>query len=91
MTVVSLYCDDDDDCVITDNDITEGRWAIGNVPVNNTGGVATTDQAGVKWPHQVRKWDYYNHDSNQWTYDPLLTVTQGKLISKVSFIVYRKK
>ena len=71
---VSLYCDDDDDdCVITDNDITDGFWLIGD-PATNTAGVATLDPAGDLWPHQVRYWQYYT-TSGGWQSDPQLTVT----------------
>ena len=67
-----LYCDDDDDCVITD--ITEGQWMIWPDPTENIGGVKTADPAGGLWPHQVRSWEYYT-TSGGWQSDPLLTVT----------------
>ena len=73
MTMVSLYCDDDD-WVITDNDITAGYWLIGSDPATNSGGVGTVDPAGDQWPHQVRDWKYYT-TSGGWQSDPLLTVT----------------
>ena len=71
--MVSLYCDDDD-CVITDNDITGGRWVIGPDPATDEeGDVGTAGPAGDQWPHQVRDWEYYT--SGKWQSDPLLTVT----------------
>ena len=71
---VSLYCDDDDDdCVITDNDITGGNWLIGSDPATDLGGVATAEPAGDLWPHQVRSWEYYS--GGKWQSDPQLTVT----------------
>ena len=79
MTVVSLYCDDDDDCVITNNDITGGGWAIGD-PATNAGGVRTAAPAGDLWPHQVRSWEYHT-TSGGWLSDPLLTVTGNNNIN----------
>ena len=71
---VSLYCDDDDDdCVITDNDITGGNWMIWPDPTENKGGVITADPAGDLWPHQVRSWEYWTE--GKWQSDPQLTVT----------------
>ena len=71
--MVNLYCDDDDDCIITDNDITGGYWKIGEDPATDAGGVATADPAGGLWPHQVRSWKYAV--PGRWESDPLLTVT----------------
>jgi len=74
-----LYCDDDDDCVITKNDITGGRWLIGD-PATNVGGVTTVVDpleilAGDLWPHQVRSWEYAQ--GGKWEgVDPQLTVTE---------------
>ena len=68
-----IYCGDaaDDDCVITDNDITGGNWMIG---YNFGGGaVRTVDPTGDQWPHQVRAWQYAVVGG--WESDPLLTVT----------------
>ena len=70
-TVVSVFCDDDDVCVITNNDITGGRWMIGD-PATNFGGVETAATAGNLWPHQVRSWNYW---SEGWQSDPQLIVT----------------
>ena len=77
-----LYCDDDnDDCVITDNDITGGYWMIGDDEnmAADKGGVATADPAGDLWPHQVRSWEYWIGDKFQ--PDPLLTVTGNNNIN----------
>ena len=71
--MVSLHCDDDDDFVINNNDITGGRWLIGD-PANEGGGVATVDPAGDLWPHQIRSWQYQN-SIDEWESDPQLTVT----------------
>ena len=71
--MVSLHCDDDDDCVIDNNDIAGGNWIIGD-PATNAGGVGTVDPAGDLWPHQVRSWKYYT-SSEGWQSDPQLTVT----------------
>ena len=72
LTVVSLYCDDDDYCVIviTTNDITVGGWTIG-IPET----LRTAAPVGDLWPHQVRDWEYYNDTSKEWQFDPQLTVT----------------
>ena len=78
---VSLYCDDDDDCVITDNDIIEGYWMIGPDPAANKGGVRTADPAGGLWPHQVRSWKYYDFTGGEWQSDPQLTVTGNNRIN----------
>ena len=79
IAMVSLYCDDDDDCVITDNDITGGKWVIGD-PATNAGGVRTADPAGDQWPHQVRAWQY-SLIGPGWETDPLLTVTGNNNIN----------
>ena len=71
--MVSLHCDDDDDCVINNNDITEGYWLIGPDPATNGGGVGTVDPAEDQWPHQVRSWKYSS--GGKWQSDPQLTVT----------------
>ena len=70
-TVSLLYCDDDDNCVITNNDITGGYWLIGD-PATDRGGVSTAAPAEDQWPHQVRSWNYWTEG---WQSDPQLTVT----------------
>ena len=73
--MVSLHCDDDDDCVINNNDITVGNWWIGPDPATKeSGGVYTAAPAGDLWPHQVRSWQYANAIL-EWQSDPQLTVT----------------
>ena len=79
--MVSLYCDDDDDCVITNNDITAGRWLIGD-PANEGAYVKTADPAGDQWPHQVTSWKIY---SGGWQSDPQLTVT-GNININILFL-----
>ena len=78
-TIVSLYCDDDDDFVITllftDNGITGGYWLIGPDPESNSAGVASADPAGGLLPHQVRSWKYVS--GGKLRSDPQLTVTQS--------------
>ena len=78
MTVVSLYCDDNDDCVFTNDDITVGKWVISEYPVFD--GVATVDvgtaaPAEDLWPHQVISWEYWDTISGEMEPDPQLTVT----------------
>ena len=71
-TVVSLYCDDDDDdCVITNYDFIAGYWVIGD-PSTDTGGVESDDPAEDLLPHQVR-WSQVKGDGGWWN-DPQLTV-----------------
>ena len=72
MTMVSLYCDDDVDCVINNNDIAGGHWKI-RVEWSWEG-VRLADSAVDLWPHQVRSWEYYTFDG-VWQSDPQLTVT----------------
>ena len=72
MTVVGLYCDDDNDCVFTNYDVT-GTWTIGNNIIDG-GGVGTAAPAGDLWPHQVMPWEYLDR-FNELQSDPLLTVT----------------
>ena len=43
MTVVGLYCDDDNDCVFTNYDVT-GGWTIGNNIIDG-GGLGTVAPA----------------------------------------------
>ena len=81
---VSLYCDyDDEDCVITDINITGGYWMIGSDPANNLGGVKTVDPAGGLWPHQIRSWEYLNFTSGGFVSDPQLTVTGNNNINNM--------
>ena len=63
---------DDDDCVITHNNIT--GWLIGTDPESNSAGVASADPAGSLWPHQVKSWQYAS--GGKLRSDPQLTVTQ---------------
>ena len=72
--IVSLYCHNDEDCVITDNNITDGYWMIGAKPADDKGGVVTANEARDQWPHQVRAWKYDGVDG-KWLSDPQLTVT----------------
>ena len=65
--------DYDDDCVITDNNMTGGKWLIGPDPESNSAGVASADPAGSLWPHQVKSWRYVSGGKLQ--SDPQLTVT----------------
>ena len=81
-TMVSIFCDDDD-CVITVNDITGGWWMMG--PDLATGGVETVSPARGLWPHNIRDWKYLLSGGNKkyWSKgdyqtDILLTVTGNK-------------
>ena len=74
-TIVSLYCDDDDDFVITHNGIAGGYWLIGPDPESNSGGVASADPAGDLLPHQVRSWKYVS--GGNLLSDDQLTVAQS--------------
>ena len=72
MTVVSLNCDDNDDCVFTNDNVT-GIWTIGsNIFVG--GAVAAAASAGNSWPHQVISWEYLDTNGG-WQSDPQLTVS----------------
>ena len=73
LTVVSLYCDDNDDCVFTNYDVT-GGWTIGSNIIDG-GGVAAAASAGSSWPHQVMSWEYLDTISGEMESDPQLTVT----------------
>ena len=73
LTVVSLYCDDNDDCVFTNYDVT-GGWTIGSNRIDG-GGVAAAASAENSWPHQVISWEYLDTINGGWQYDPQLTVT----------------
>ena len=77
-TIVSLYCEDEDDFVINHNCIVGGYLLIGPGPGSNSAGVASADPAADLLPHQVRSWKYVSGGKLQ--SDPQLTVT-GKLIS----------
>ena len=68
MTMVSLFCEDDNDCVINNNDNADGHWTIGR----QVNGVRLADSAEGLWPHQVKSWEYW---SRGWQPDPQLTVT----------------
>ena len=65
--------DDDNNCVITHNNIT--GWLIGPDPESNSAGVASADPAGSLWPHQVKSWQYAS--GGKLRSDPQLTVTQS--------------
>ena len=75
--MVSLYCDDDNDCVINDNDVAGGHWKIGREVSGQ--GVRLVDSAENLWPHQVRSWEYLSLSTSTWERlwkpDPQLTVT----------------
>ena len=66
--MVSLFCEDDNDCVINNNDNADGHWTIGR----QVNGVRLADSAEGLWPHQVKSWEYW---SRGWQPDPQLTVT----------------
>ena len=82
--IVSLYCHNDDDCVMTDNNITDGYWMIGPQPADDNGGVVTANEARDQWPHQVRAWQYYPPFGDDWLSDILLNVTGNTVLESIN-------
>ena len=70
--------------VITNIDMTGGRWMIGPDPANNHGGVSTVVTNTNLLTHQISEWKYW--DGDKWQTDPELTVKGNIIILRFLYI-----
>ena len=64
--------------IVSNIDMTGGRWAIGPDPATDAGGVNTAVSNTNLLPHQISEWEYAV--GGKWQTDPLLTVTGNIII-----------
>ena len=71
------FCDDnneEEDCVLINNDIIENKWVIGNDPASDGRFFSSLEPAEDRWPDEVLSWKY-RYIGGSWQLDDELSVT----------------